>query len=180
MRARPPTWLPAAVGVVAVPARPRGCAAREVAAPTSTSTRGDDLAVEEGTSTEPAATTTPSWSSNGAVAGLGTGALGGIADLQAYLSGDLYVDIIVLTGVGITTDQELVEWLGGELVTDDGFTYVSTSNSWGEALLVARSPGRPVGRRSGDRVELRRGRRRRRRRGPAQPDRRLIGAFSPG
>ena len=58
---------------------------------------------------------------------------------QAYLPGDRYVDIIVLTGVGITTDQELIEWLGGELVTDDGFTYVSTSNSWGESLLVARS-----------------------------------------
>ncbi|MEZ5245917.1 MAG: hypothetical protein R2707_12535 [Acidimicrobiales bacterium] len=58
---------------------------------------------------------------------------------QAFLPGDAYVDIIVLAGLDVATDEELADWLGGELVTDDGFTYLSTTNSWGETLVVART-----------------------------------------
>ena len=45
--------------------------------------------------------------------GPGTGALGGITT----------------TVDGITTEREFVGWLGGEFVTDDGFTYVSALRS---------------------------------------------------
>jgi hypothetical protein len=58
---------------------------------------------------------------------------------QAFLPGDVYVDIIVLAGLDVAADEDLLAWLGGELVTDDGFTYLSTTNAWGETLLVART-----------------------------------------
>lgn len=58
---------------------------------------------------------------------------------QAFLDNDAYVDILVLTGIDVTSDVELADWLGGEVAVTDGFGFVTVVNSWGTELIVARS-----------------------------------------
>lgn len=58
---------------------------------------------------------------------------------QAFLPDGSYIDVLVFDELEFETDAALAEWLGGEPITVDGFTYVSLENDWDERLLVARS-----------------------------------------
>lgn len=62
----------------------------------------------------------------------------GVVAQNAFDDGSYY-DVVVLDGVGVDSDESLVDWLGGEFVTVDGFTHLQTTNSWEDDLRVARS-----------------------------------------
>ncbi len=52
---------------------------------------------------------------------------------------DLVFSIVVLSEISIASDEELAEWVNGELIVDADLSYVRGETNWGGAFAVART-----------------------------------------
>ncbi len=60
-------------------------------------------------------------------------------EAHAFLPGGDYLEIVVLQDLVFATDADLAAWLEGDVITDEGFTYVHRVNGWDEDVIAARS-----------------------------------------